>query len=138
MAALTQVKLETITRDEFEEMVRAWDTWTRIRDDIQTFLAMKSRASGTWMNDSADFLGGVGGDGINLVGIEAHDDGDWDSNTATISIDDLLNMQRRHEQNCAIVATKDEMQAARQEARSKEAREAQYKRLKAEFEGGLT
>ena len=61
---LKHVKLETVTQVEFEEMQRAWKTWERIRDGIETFLTMKSRASGGWLGDRSDFLGGVGIGGI--------------------------------------------------------------------------
>jgi len=134
MAALTQVKLETVTSEQFDEMVRAWDTWTRIRNDIQTFLAMKARAEGTWTNDVGDFLGSVYIKGLDIASIQGHDDGEWETNTVRISVDDLFDMQRLFEQYSAIVAMRDELVAAQREERSKEARLAQYEKLKKEFE----
>ena len=138
MAALTQVKLETITRDEFEEIVRAWANLDRIRQDIGTFLSAKARASGSWNSMNGDFVSFIDETGITMADIESHDDGEWDSNPFHITVDELLDMQTSFEQFIAIAAVADELRTAQQEARSKEAREAQYKKLKEEFEGGLT
>lgn len=138
MAAMEKATaLETITQDEFDEMVRAWATWTRIRYDIQTYLTTKGTATGRWYEETGDFLDNIDANGISTVGIDASDSGEWNTRTETISADELLDIQARYEQYVAIAAVANELRVKESEERARKGREDQYKKLKEEFEGGL-
>jgi hypothetical protein len=123
-----------LTEEEWQQLKDAWPIWDRIKYKAMEISDKALMASGTYGYGNHDFIDGIDDTGITVIGIEAHDDGEWDTTTQLITPEQLLDtdaVELRFDLVAKIVND------ARSEAALKqsiEMRRKAYEALRKEFE----
>lgn len=126
--------MHSLTQEEIETLQKAWAIWQELQSDLVTFASMRGQAKGSWESIDATYLADVGKNHLVTNDIDAHDDGEWDSSSTTFSFEELMDLEKQHNQNKIVAETIAATRNAEQEAKNRAYRQQQYEALRKEFE----
>lgn len=125
----------SITQEEFDTLKKAHEIWRRLQPEVSNFLIYSAKASGSWNMGTVDFIEGVAEDHIMFGTVSAHDDGEWDTNTTSVSLGDLLALDHVTAKHKAVFEAIEDVRRTKTEEEAKQRRREMLEALKKEFEG---